>query len=147
MTEQEQISVFDMFKVGIGPSSSHTLGPWRAAQRFLEYLERAGGWQSVSRVRIQLYGSLAKTGKGHGTDIALQLGLLGADPVTFDVNAVQPTIDRIREKQELHLGGKHLIPFVPETDLVFRMSESLPFHPNALVAEATMADGREVSAT
>ena len=78
MTEQEQISVFDMFKVGIGPSSSHTLGPWRAAQRFLEYLERAGGWQSVSRVRIQLYGSLAKTGKGHGTDIALQLGLLGA---------------------------------------------------------------------
>ncbi len=147
MTEQEQISVFDMFKVGIGPSSSHTLGPWRAAQRFLEYLERAGGWQSVSRVRIQLYGSLAKTGKGHGTDIALQLGLLGADPVTFDVNAVQPTIDRIREKQELLLGGKHLIRFVPETDLVFRMSESLPFHPNALVAEATMADGREVSAT
>lgn len=147
MTEQEQISVFDMFKVGIGPSSSHTLGPWRAAQRFLEYLERQAGLSAVKHVRIQLYGSLAKTGKGHGTDIALQLGLLGADPVTFDVNEVQPTIAQIRDRKTLQLGGKSAIPFDPATDLVFRMSESLPFHPNALTAEATLHDGRNLQAT
>src|SRR5258706_3583140 len=95
MTEQEQISVFDMFKIGIGPSSSHTLGPWRAALSFLDMLRKHKLIDSVERLQIKLYGSLAKTGRGHGTDIALQLGLCGFDPVTFDVNAVTPTIEKI----------------------------------------------------
>src|SRR5215212_6953271 len=88
----EAISVFDIFKIGVGPSSSHTLGPWRAALRFLDSLESSGRLQHVSAVRVLLYGSLAKTGKGHGTDIAVQLGLCGEDPVTFDVHQIDSRI-------------------------------------------------------
>src|SRR6516165_10832040 len=80
----EAISVFDMFKIGIGPSSSHTLGPWRAAQRFVQSVKKAQSLREVKKVEVLLYGSLAKTGKGHGTDIAIQLGLSGDDPVSFD---------------------------------------------------------------
>ena len=85
--KKESISVFDIFKIGIGPSSSHTLGPWRAALRFLESV-RAHGMDKVLAVQVLLYGSLAKTGKGHGTDVAVILGLCGEDPVTFDVNRI-----------------------------------------------------------
>ncbi|RYF79158.1 MAG: L-serine ammonia-lyase, partial [Chitinophagaceae bacterium] len=85
---QESISVFDMFKVGVGPSSSHTLGPWRAALSLLELLEKSGKLEKVKHVQVLLYGSLAKTGIGHGTDIAMQLGLSGDDPVTFDVDKI-----------------------------------------------------------
>ncbi|HEX8607895.1 MAG TPA: serine dehydratase beta chain, partial [Pedobacter sp.] len=81
--QREQISVFDIFKIGIGPSSSHTLGPWRAAQQFTASLSARGLMESVEQVKILLYGSLAKTGIGHGTDVAILLGLTGADPVTF----------------------------------------------------------------
>ncbi|RYF19193.1 MAG: L-serine ammonia-lyase, partial [Flavobacteriales bacterium] len=88
----EQISVFDIFKIGIGPSSSHTLGPWRAAQQFTNSLSAQGVLADVEQVKILLYGSLAKTGKGHGTDIAILLGLAGGDPVTFDVNAIDSTV-------------------------------------------------------
>ncbi|MFM2206492.1 MAG: hypothetical protein RL213_467 [Bacteroidota bacterium] len=147
MTEQEQISVFDMFKIGVGPSSSHTLGPWKAAHLFLELLENSGGIFDVRSVRIDLYGSLAKTGRGHGTDIALQLGLCGYDPVTFDVNAITPSIEAIRSKRELALGGRHTIHFDVECDIVFNFSESLPFHPNALTATAVHHDGRTTEAT
>jgi len=86
---KEQISIFDMFKIGIGPSSSHTLGPWRAAQRFVETLEKRDLLNHIKEVKILLYGSLAKTGVGHGTDIAVLLGLSGDDPVTFDVSDVR----------------------------------------------------------
>ena len=103
MTEQEQISVFDMFKIGIGPSSSHTLGPWRAAKLFLESLEKEGVFDSVLGVRVQLFGSLAKTGKGHGTDIAIEFGLCNFDPVTFDINQIAPEINSIAEKKKLNL--------------------------------------------
>ena len=95
MTQQEQISVFDMFKIGVGPSSSHTLGPWRAAHLFLKTLEDRKILDKVTKVQIKLYGSLAKTGKGHGTDIAIQLGLNGYDPVTFDVNSINSVINNI----------------------------------------------------
>src|SRR5258706_13776248 len=88
MTEQEQISVFDIFKIGIGPSSSHTLGPWRAAQQFLELLVEQDILNLVTGIKILLYGSLSKTGKGKGTVIAILLGLSGDDPVTFDVGAI-----------------------------------------------------------
>ena len=91
----EQISVFDIFKIGIGPSSSHTLGPWRAAQQFTASLQKQGLLANVEQVKILLYGSLAKTGKGHGTDIAILLGLSGGDPVTFDVNAIDSTVASI----------------------------------------------------
>ena len=114
MTEQEQLSVFDMFKIGVGPSSSHTLGPWRAAHLFLAELERRNVIANVRSIRIELFGSLAKTGKGHGTDIALQLGLCGYDPVTFDVTSITPAIQSIRERHELMLNGSKLVSFNPD---------------------------------
>ena len=88
----ESISIFDMFKIGVGPSSSHTLGPWIAALRFIDSLENAGCLFKVEQMEILLYGSLAKTGIGHGTNVAVQLGLLGADPVTFDIDKIQSEI-------------------------------------------------------
>src|SRR3982750_1124843 len=95
MQQREQISVFDMFKIGIGPSSSHTLGPWRAAQQFVQLLEQKQVLELVVEIKILLYGSLAKTGKGHGTDIAILLGLSGDDPVTFEVDQIDNKIDNI----------------------------------------------------
>ncbi len=100
--QKEQISVFDMFKIGIGPSSSHTLGPWRAAQQFVEILESKNALPLVVELKILLYGSLAKTGKGHGTDIAILLGLSGDDPVTFEVDQVGPKTEEIRASQQTY---------------------------------------------
>jgi L-serine dehydratase len=99
---REQISVFDIFKIGVGPSSSHTLGPWRAAQQFTASLKEKNLLAQVDQIKILLYGSLAKTGKGHGTDVAILLGLNGADPVTFDVNAIDSTIEEIKTYQVLN---------------------------------------------
>src|SRR5471030_1874961 len=104
--QREQISVFDMFKIGIGPSSSHTLGPWRAAQQFVQELEQKQVLELVVQIKILLYGSLAKTGKGHGTDIAVLLGLSGDDTVTFEVDQVGPKTEQIRELHKLMLAGK-----------------------------------------
>ena len=132
MKQEEQISVFDMFKIAIGPSSSHTLGPWRASHRFLASLETKKLLIKTDRVKITLYGSLAKTGRGHGTDIAVQLGLSAFDPVTFDVNRITPAVEEIKAKKKLLLNGSHEITFTPETDIVFLFSETLPFHSNAL---------------
>ena len=107
----EAISVFDIFKIGIGPSSSHTLGPWRAALRFLSSLTEKGLLDKVTEVKVLLYGSLAKTGVGHGTDVAVQLGLCGDDPVTFDVEAINPKIKAIAENRLMLLGGTQAITF------------------------------------
>jgi len=128
----EAISVFDMFKIGVGPSSSHTLGPWRAAQQFIQSLTEKNLLNEVKEIRVLLYGSLAKTGIGHGTDIAVQLGLSGDDPVTFDVNNIDAKIADIKHMKKILLSGKHEIDFDPAEDIEFLMSESLPFHPNAL---------------
>lgn len=144
---RESISVFDIFKIGIGPSSSHTLGPWRAALRFLESVDARFGLTQVQSVKVLLYGSLAKTGKGHGTDIAVILGLCGEDPVTFDVNQINPQIARIGAEKQMNLGGKQTIPFDPAVSVVFLMTESLPFHPNALTFLCTLKDGNEVAET
>ena len=92
-----------MFKIGIGPSSSHTLGPWRAGQLFLQSLQKKDFLEEVISIEILLYGSLAKTGKGHGTDIAVQLGLSGDDPVTFDVNFISEKINTIKADKKLFL--------------------------------------------
>jgi len=138
----EAISIFDMFKIGIGPSSSHTLGPWRAAQRFTRSLEEKNLLNSVNRLEVLLYGSLAKTGVGHGTDIAIQLGLSGEDPVIFEVNSITPRINDIKAMQKLLLAGRHEIDFNPVEDIEFLFGESLPFHPNALtfLVETTQGD-------
>src|SRR5690606_12420354 len=144
---REQISVFDIFKIGIGPSSSHTLGPWRAAQRFTHSLEKEGVAKSVESVKILLYGSLAKTGIGHGTDVAILLGLSGDDPVTFDVDDVTPKVNRIKQSGVLELGGNMPIPFSYNEDLIFLFNESLPAHPNAVTFQAFLSDGRAFSET
>ncbi|PRD45048.1 L-serine ammonia-lyase [Sphingobacterium haloxyli] len=143
----ERISIFDMFKVGIGPSSSHTLGPWRAAQRFIEVLKTREMLHRVAGIHILLYGSLAKTGVGHGTDIAVLLGLSGDDPVTFDVHQVIPKVQDIKSSGKLGLGGEYVVNFSYETDLLFLYADSLPFHPNALTFQAFLKDGTAVSET
>lgn len=143
----EQISVFDIFKVGIGPSSSHTLGPWRAAQQFTKSLAAQKALADVEQVKILLYGSLAKTGKGHGTDVAILLGLIGGDPVTFDVNAIESTIANIKSAKILNLAGAFDIDFSFTDDLMFLFSESLPFHPNAVTFQALLKNGKAISET
>jgi L-serine dehydratase len=107
----ESISVFDMFKIGVGPSSSHTLGPWKAALRFLQSIESITSLENIATITVLLYGSLAKTGKGHGTDIAVLMGLCGEDPVTIDVSSISPKFNQIKENQQISLGSKLLIPF------------------------------------
>ncbi|UYQ94231.1 L-serine ammonia-lyase [Chitinophaga horti] len=143
----ECISVFDIFKIGVGPSSSHTLGPWRAAMRFLHELEAERQLSDITHVTVLLYGSLAKTGYGHGTDVAVQLGLAGDDPVTFDVNNITPKINDIRRTKKLVLAGKHEIDFDPVTDIDFLYEESLPFHPNALTFLVTFNNGDQTAST
>ncbi len=143
----EAISVFDMFKIGVGPSSSHTLGPWRAAQRFTNSLVEKNLLDEVSGIRVFLYGSLAKTGIGHGTDIAVQLGLSGDDPVTFAVNNIDAKIADIRHMKKILIAGKHEIDFDPAEDIEFLMSESLPFHPNALSFLVTLNNGDNFAET
>lgn len=144
--KRESISVFDIFKIGIGPSSSHTLGPWRAALKFIETVKQKGIGK-VSSVQVLLYGSLAKTGVGHGTDVAVILGLCGEDPVTFDVNQVTPRVQQITEQKKMHFGNEKDIPFDPATDVVFLFTESLPFHPNALTFLCRFDDGQEIAET
>ena len=143
----EAISVFDMFKIGVGPSSSHTLGPWRAAQRFTLSLQQKNIMDIVKNIQVLLYGSLAKTGIGHGTDIAVQLGLSGDDPVSFDVNNINAKMADIREMKKILLAGKHEIDFDPAEDIEFLFSESLPFHPNALTFLVTLINGDTIAET
>jgi L-serine dehydratase len=131
----------------VGPSSSHTLGPWRAAQAFITSLKEQRLFESLSTIRVLLYGSLAKTGVGHGTDIAVQLGLMGADPVTFPVDAIEGAIASIRNENQLNAGGEKQLPFNPQADIEFLFSESLPFHPNAVSFLASFTSGQSISET
>ncbi len=141
---KESISIFDVFKIGIGPSSSHTLGPWRAAESFINSISDLS---EIQKIEIKLYGSLAKTGKGHGTDIAVMMGLSGADPVTFDTALVTDFIADIKNTQLLKIKGTHSIHFEYETDLLFLKKESLPQHPNALRFTANFKDGSMLEST
>lgn len=143
----QSISVFDMFKIGVGPSSSHTLGPWKAGRQFCQFLKDQDLLLKVRSVRIILYGSLAKTGKGHGTDIAVQLGLSGEDPVSFDVNSIDEKIRDIARKKQLILGNIHEILFDPKMDIEFLTTESLPYHPNGLSFLAAMENGEHLAQT
>lgn len=143
----QSISVFDMFKIGVGPSSSHTLGPWKAGRQFCQFLKDQQLLMKVQSIRIILYGSLAKTGKGHGTDIAVQLGLSGQDPVSFDVNSIDERISDIANRKQLVLGGLHDIQFDPKNNIEFLTTESLPYHPNGLSFLAEINNGEHVSQT
>ena len=136
-----------MFKIGVGPSSSHTLGPWIAALRFIDSLENTGCLFKVEQMEILLYGSLAKTGIGHGTNVAVQLGLLGADPVTFDIDKIQGSIQEISHTKKLLLKGMHSIDFDPAQDIEFLQAESLPYHSNALTFLAKLNNGENIAAT
>jgi L-serine dehydratase len=143
----ESISVFDMFKIGIGPSSSHTLGPWRAAQRFIHSLEQQQDLSGLVTLRVLLYGSLAKTGKGHGTDVAIQLGLAGEDPVTFDVGMIDTAMLDILTRKRLKVKGIQEIDFNPLADISFLYTETLPYHPNAMTFLATFRNGAQMAET
>ena len=143
----EAISVFDIFKIGVGPSSSHTLGPWKAALRFLQSVQQTKGFEKVLGVKVFLYGSLAKTGKGHGTDLSLLLGLSGKDPVLFNVDDIHSFINKIESNKVLSLGGAQNIPFDTEDDIVFLFNEALPYHPNALTFVCTCLDGDSFAET
>jgi L-serine dehydratase len=129
----ERISVFDIFKIGIGPSSSHTLGPWRAAQQFLEFVKSENLLPKVQSVTVHLYGSLAKTGKGHGTDIAVILGLSGYDPVTIETASIDRILAEMASSESMMLHGEMQIHFNRSKDIEFHKQESLPFHPNGLI--------------
>lgn len=147
MKPHEAVSVFDILKIGVGPSSSHTLGPWKAALSLLNSIESKYGIERVEKIVVLLYGSLAKTGVGHGTDVAVALGLFGADPVTFDVELIQPTIEKIKNTKQLFLNQKSMIEFDYQQDIQFLMTESLPYHPNALTFLYTLNNGEAYSET
>lgn len=147
MTPQETISVFDIFKIGVGPSSSHTLGPWKAARIFCETLKEQSALQTVRKIQILLYGSLAKTGVGHGTDKAVQLGLMGKDPETFDVDTLVEKIAGIANKKELLLNGDQPVSFDPKQDIIFLYDDILPFHPNGMTFRAVLDNDQTIERT
>ncbi|MER6809009.1 L-serine ammonia-lyase [Spirillospora sp. NPDC000708] len=138
------ISVFDLFKIGIGPSSSHTGGPMAAAHRFARGLRRDGLLERTASVQAVLYGSLGLTGKGHGSDKAVILGLEGDKPETVDVDTVDERLAAIRERKSLRLFGSHDVPFAVGEHLVFERKESLPGHPNGMRFTAFDASGDEL---
>ena len=141
------VSLFDLFKIGIGPSSSHTVGPMRAAARFLErWLQEPGQLDAVVRVRAELYGSLALTGRGHGSDKAVLMGFEGHWPDRIDPDVIPAALERIRGEKRIHLLGRHAIGFDEKRDLVFNKREKLPYHTNGMRFTAYDADG-EVIAT
>lgn len=140
----ESISVFEIIKVGIGPSSSHTMGPWNAASAFIRIIKRERSIEEVKEVFLEFFGSLAKTGIGHGTDIAGMLGLNGEDFKTIDTSKIDEKIETIKRDQILNLGGEKEIPFIYGHHLVLNMQKSLDFHPNGMIFKAVFEDGTEL---
>jgi L-serine dehydratase len=128
----ESISVFEIIKIGIGPSSSHTMGPWKAANLFLQVLKSEQLWTATNKIKICLYGSLAKTGKGHGTDLAACLGLTGQSYETIDTGTVNAIFDTIKKENRILSTDEKIFQFVYEEDLVFNYKENLPQHPNGI---------------
>ncbi|MES2219625.1 MAG: serine dehydratase beta chain, partial [Acidobacteriota bacterium] len=137
-------SLFDLFKIGIGPSSSHTVGPMRAARRFAVELEASGQLQATVRVTVELYGSLALTGHGHGTDRAILLGLQGKQPDRIDPAAIDGIVAQVREDHALPLLGKQVVSFEEANDLAWHRAETLPGHPNGMRFTAYSSDGAVV---
>ena len=137
----ERLSIFDIYKIGVGPSSSHTLGPWKAAREFVKTLMD----KPVQSIRVHLYGSLSQTGKGHATDTAVILGLQGHDPETIPIASIASEVQTVHDAKTLVLSG-HAIDFNPSSNIFFE-DHALPFHPNALKFEATLADDAVVEET
>jgi len=140
------ISVFDLFKIGIGPSSSHTVGPMVAAKLFVESLLNQSEPLKPVRIKVELFGSLGATGKGHGSDKAVLLGLTGASPGSVDVDTIDATLAQIRESGSMTLPDRSVIKFKESTDLVMHKRRSLPFHPNGMVFTAFDARGNSLHA-
>ncbi|SEL63291.1 L-serine ammonia-lyase [Roseateles sp. YR242] len=138
------VSVFDLFKIGIGPSSSHTVGPMRAARMFVQRLRHEGQLSRTVRVATALYGSLGATGKGHGSDKAVLLGLAGHEPDTVDVEGIPALLEDIRGRKRVALGGEHEIAFDEARDLVLYRRQSLPLHANGMRLIAFDAEGNEL---
>ena len=141
----ECISVFDMLKIGVGPSSSHTLGPWRAAERWIKELKANDKFNNVEKITVDLYGSLSLTGKGHATDYAVMLGLCGYDPETIPTEKIGEIIANIKDSYELLLNNEVKLIFNPATDIVFN-KKFLPFHSNGIKFSATI-DGKKIGST
>jgi L-serine dehydratase len=140
----ESISAFEIIKVGIGPSSSHTMGPWRAASQFVAELPELDVVESVS---VRLYGSLAKTGAGHGTDVAVLMGLSGEDYTLIDTGTIPAKVAKIKALGRIRLGGRRDLPFAYGRDLVFDHATTLPRHANGMSFHAKLADGATIERT
>ncbi len=139
------LSVFDLFRVGIGPSSSHTVGPMKAARRFVAALAGGGHLARVGSVRVELFGSLGATGHGHGSVAAVVLGLMGEDPETVDPPSVRPLVDAVRDTRLLTLADGPTIAFDPEEDVVLHRRRTLPVHSNGMLFTARDAAGAELA--
>jgi L-serine dehydratase len=143
---EECISVFDMLKIGVGPSSSHTLGPWRAAERFLLELKELELFDTITEIKVDLFGSLSLTGKGHATDLAVMLGLSGENPEYIPIESISSIIKKVNLNQQINLGGQKLISFCPEKQIVFNKN-FLPFHANGLTFTAFYNGNNQYSST
>ena len=146
MRKIECISVFDMLKIGVGPSSSHTLGPWRAAQRWIQELKQKESFALVERIHVDLFGSLSLTGKGHATDIATILGLLGHDPVSMDISLIESEIENLKQSGILNFNLEKEIPFSFSEDVKFNR-KFLEFHPNGMTFKAVLENGKKTSSS
>lgn len=140
----KSISVFEIIKVGIGPSSSHTMGPWNAATMFLDLIRKEHVLKEVTEVYVEFFGSLAKTGVGHGTDIAGMLGLSGEDYQTIDTTKIQEKVNHIKTTGKLKLGGEIELPFIYGQHLYLNKKKSLDFHPNGMIFRAVFQDGTQI---
>ncbi len=139
----ESISVFDIIKIGIGPSSSHTMGPWKAAAMFLSFLDKKV--LDIEKLNVKLFGSLAKTGRGHGTGVAILLGFSGEDYTKIDPLTIGEKVDKIVSEKIIYIQGKHKIDFDSETDLLFLNKETLQYHPNGMRFEVVLKNGETIS--
>jgi L-serine dehydratase len=141
----ECISVFDMLKIGIGPSSSHTLGPWRACERWISELKEQSLFEKVEHITVDLYGSLSLTGKGHATDLAIILGLNGLNPETFPVDSISTIIEAVNSKNQIRFNNEYVLGFNPKEDIIFDKT-FLPFHSNGMKFTAVI-DGKKHQTT
>jgi len=138
------LSIFDLFKIGIGPSSSHTVGPMRAAAFLVEKLKKHGVFDRIERIQVELFASLASTGRGHNTDRAIVWGLLGETPENIDPSREEELYGEVLQGKHLLLGGQRQIPFSPIEDIVFKPDEHLPFHPNGMRFTVSDSEGRNL---
>src|SRR5688572_15623867 len=139
------VSVFEIFKIGIGPSSSHTVGPMRAARRFAEVLQSENLLPKTTRVLAELFGSLGHTGRGHASDVAVILGLLGEAPETVDPDTTTSRVDAVVASRTMKLLGEREVAFDAKKDLIFHREETLPKHPNGMRFTAFAEDGSELA--